>query len=147
MEKKNVSIRTATPSDLPHVLQLLQTNNLPIEGIEASCVTMIVAQLGQDIIGCAALELYEKHALLRSVSIAPTHHGKGIGQQLTDSILEIAHQNEILSVYLLTETAESFFKKRGFKPVERSNVPFSITQSVEFTSVCPASALSMELVL
>jgi len=41
---------------------------------------------------------------------------------------------------LLTETAEAFFRSRGYVPVERANVSPAVKQSAEFRTLCPASA-------
>jgi amino-acid N-acetyltransferase len=43
----------------------------------------------------------------------------------------------------LTTTAEHFFPKFGFERIARADVPSSVQRSVEFTSVCPASATVM----
>jgi amino-acid N-acetyltransferase len=43
----------------------------------------------------------------------------------------------------LTTTAERFFPKFGFEPIDREQVPPSVRESVEFQSACPASAIVM----
>ena len=49
----------------------------------------------------------------------------------------------VASVYLLTTTAGGYFPRLGFRLVERSEIPTTVQGSVEFTAVCPASALAM----
>src|SRR3546814_5225514 len=44
------------------------------------------------------------------------------------------------SLYLLTTTAEPFFRRHGYETAERTDVPAVIAQSAEFRSLCPASA-------
>ena len=64
---------------------------------------------------------------------------------MTQAALALARRQGITHVYLLTETAANFFPRFGFRPVDRSQVPPAVQNSIEFTSLCPASALAMEL--
>jgi amino-acid N-acetyltransferase len=50
-------------------------------------------------------------------------------------------------VYLLTTTAERFFRTFGFERIERAAVPQSVQTSIEFTSACPSSATVMRKIL
>jgi N-acetylglutamate synthase-like GNAT family acetyltransferase len=49
----------------------------------------------------------------------------------------------VQSIYLLTETAERFFARRGYSPADRRDTAPAITASREFALVCPASAVLM----
>jgi len=139
----NISIRQATAEDLPAILALLGKIGLPKDGIAEHLATMLVAREGKQVVGSAGLELYGKAALLRSVAVDKPLRGRGIGQQLTRSALDLAQKHGAATVYLLTETASEFFSHFGFKPSDRSQVPTAVQRSVEFTSTCPASALVM----
>jgi N-acetylglutamate synthase-like GNAT family acetyltransferase len=46
-------------------------------------------------------------------------------------------------VFLLTETAEAFFVRRGYARLGRSLAPPGIAASREFSALCPASAILM----
>jgi amino-acid N-acetyltransferase len=46
-------------------------------------------------------------------------------------------------VALLTTTADVYFEKKGFRRIDRSTLTGPVTQSVEFTSACPSSAVCM----
>ena len=46
-------------------------------------------------------------------------------------------------LYLLTETAEEFFQRRGYRLAERTSAPKGIASSREFAAVCPTSAQLM----
>jgi amino-acid N-acetyltransferase len=100
---------------------------------------------GVRVVGCAALELYGCVALLRSVAAARDLRGTGLGWRLTEAALELFRHLDVEEAYLLTETADLFFPRFGFRPILRSEVPRSIQRSVEFTSACPASARAMVL--
>lgn len=146
MPTESISIQTAQSKDLSAILNLLKQADLPLDGVTDS-MDAFVAKLDQTTIGFAALERYETEGLLRSVVVHPQHRGKYLGQQLTKSIIELAREKALKRLYLLTETAGSFFPKLGFQTVNRNEVPNTIQNSSEFKSICPSSALVMELVL
>src|SRR5687767_3031865 len=75
------------------------------------------------LIGTGGLEVLERSALLRSVSVSPEHRSQSIGKQITSDILSQAKKSNLDSVYLLTETAKSYFQKLGFEEVSREQVP------------------------
>ena len=140
-----VSIERANVDDLSAILELLARSDLPQEGLSDHLAMTLVARADQTVIGSAALELYGTAALLRSVAVDQAFRGQGLGQRLTQAALALARQQGVPHVYLLTETAAEFFPRFGFRPIARAQVPPAVQRSVEFTSVCPVSALAMEL--
>lgn len=138
-----VRIERATDADAPSIIALLSASGLPIDGLVDHLDTAIVARRGQDLVGCAALEIYSDGALLRSVAVAAGARGTGLGQALTGAALRLADDLGMPAVYLLTTTAEGFFPRFGFSVVRRSDVPAGVQQSVEFRTACCASAIVM----
>jgi amino-acid N-acetyltransferase len=136
-------IESATTRDLPAIRALLERLHLPIAGVDEHLPTILVARDSEEIVGTAALELYTDGALLRSVAVEPHRQGERLGHQLTDAALQLATTHGVSSVFLLTTTAERFFPRFGFEPIDREQVPLSVRQSVEFQSACPASAIVM----
>ncbi|MCA9927506.1 MAG: GNAT family N-acetyltransferase [Anaerolineales bacterium] len=134
-------------SEVTAVLSLLAVNGLPTEGLADHSATTLVARHQGAVVGSAALELYGRAALLRSVAVAAAYRGRGLGQQMTNAALALARQKGVTHVYLLTETAVSFFPKFGFEPVAREAVPADVRGSLEFTQLCPDSAVAMALQL
>jgi amino-acid N-acetyltransferase len=125
------------------VRELLRAAGLPLDGVDADRVAMVVAKSGGEVVGSAAVELYTDGALLRSVVVDPRAQGHGLGHRLTEAALEIAGSRGVRTAFLLTTTAEGFFPKLGFEPISRAEVPASVQASVEFQSACPASATVM----
>ena len=140
-----IDIAPAAAADLPAVLGLLQRSRLPPDGLAAHVASTVVAKDRRRIVGSAALELYGRVGLLRSVAVDEALRGRGLGIRLTAAALELARAHGLRSVYLLTETAGGFFPRFGFRPVTRGDVDPAALQSVEFTTSCPASALVMAL--
>ena len=64
---------------------------------------------------------------------------------MTETALELSRHLDVEEAYLLTETADLFFPRLGFRPIPRSEVPRSVRSSVEFTSACPAGARALVL--
>jgi amino-acid N-acetyltransferase len=143
----NRKFEQATTANWPQIVALLRSIELPLDGLYEHLGTMLVAKIGNEIVGCAALELYGHFALLRSVAVAKSHQGHGLGLALTASILDLSRALEVQRIYLLTETAGEFFSRYGFKPIDRLDVPEVVKQSVEFVSACPVSCLAMVLTL
>lgn len=138
-----MTIHLAQQADLPAVLQLLEAQHLPLDGIDAHVATMVVAKSGDEVVGAAAVELYADGALLRSVVVSPRAQGQGLGRRLTDAALDVAKRHGIATAFLLTTTAEDYFPKLGFERILREDVPAAVQSSVEFQSACPASAAAM----
>lgn len=143
----NGDIARATANDGPSILQLLRHAELPVDGLLDHIDTAFVARDDGRVVGCAALEVYEGGALLRSVAVAPAVQGRGIGRRLTEAAITLAESLGVSAVYLLTTSAERYFPKLAFVPITRAQVPASVQESVEFRSACPASAIVMRRTL
>jgi amino-acid N-acetyltransferase len=141
------TIRPAQPTDLPAIQALLESHHLPLDDLAQHLATAVVAEKDGRVVATAALELYGSEALLRSVAVAESQRRTGLGRQLVQAILELAHQRGIGEVYLLTETAVAYFPRFGFQPIARAEVATAVQQSAEFTTACPASAQAMKLAL
>jgi amino-acid N-acetyltransferase len=57
---------------------------------------------------------------------------------------KIGEKLGIKNIFLLTETAEDYFLKKGYEFLPREQAPESIRQSSEFRHACPASAILMQ---
>ena len=81
--------------------------------------------------------------LLRSVAVTSDVRGMGLGAALVEKALSDSAADGVTDVYLLTSTAETYFRRHGFRPVSRDNVPAAIKESLEFREACPATAAVM----
>lgn len=138
-----VALRRAETSDFDGLVALLRECRLPLAGIREAFAGAVVASLGGEIVGCVAVERYGGDALLRSLAVSPRARGRGIGRDLTDRALDLARSQGARDVYLLTETADAFFARRGFAVQDRSRAPAALQASIEFRSACPESARLM----
>ena len=141
------TIRRAEQRDYASVVTLLQSLNLPTDGVQEHFANFLVLVLGKSIIATVGLEMYGHHALLRSLGVAEKHRGKGYGRQLVRAIVSKAGQYQIDTLVLLTNTAKDFFSKFGFETVPRDAIDGKIKSSVEFRSACPETAVCMRLTI
>jgi amino-acid N-acetyltransferase len=139
----DVSITPARTSDYNIVEALLEREHLPLDGLRQHFGTALVARAGHRIVGCSALEVYDGGALLRSVVVDAEYRRSGVGTDLTHAAIELARRRLVPTIYLLTTTAERFFRKLGFEVIDRADVPVTVQTSAEFTHVCPSSAVIM----
>lgn len=93
--------------------------------------------------GLIGLELCGRHALLRSLVVAPDNRAAGSGSTLVAHAEEYARTRGVALIYLLTTTAEDFFLRRGYGRIERSEAPDSIRSTREFSGICPTTSIFM----
>ncbi|MFX0077978.1 MAG: arsenic resistance N-acetyltransferase ArsN2 [Candidatus Hermodarchaeota archaeon] len=132
--------------NLSAVLQLLETVDLPTEGVKEHFISFLVglethADSPDDaqVIACVGLELYIPSALLRSLAIHPSYQGKGLGKKMVEAASSWAKKHNVRQLFLLTDSAVDFFNKLGFTDINRDQVPQDIRQSIEFTKLCPTA--------
>ena len=139
-------IRPAQPHDLAAVEALLRRADLPPDGLDHQFGhAYAVAEAEGRIVGVAGIEVYGEAGLLRSVAVEPEWRGRGVGEALARERLAWAEARGLEKVYLLTSTAAGYFPRLGFAPVARDEVPEAVRGSLQFSSVCPASAAVMVL--
>jgi len=134
------AIERALDSDRTAIEILLAANGLPLDGLAAALPSAVVARGEGGIVGCAALELYGRVGLLRSVCVAPELRGTGLGRGLVTATEQLASAAGISELFLLTETAEAWFPLLGYTPTLRTSVPAALKASPEFTGACPDTA-------
>ena len=136
-------VERAVPSDVPAVEALLAVAGLPLEGVAEAFETGVVAREGAEIVGAAAVEPFGRAGLLRSVVVASSRRGTGLGRELVASAEELALAEGIEELYLLTETAADWFPKLGYALVDREVARAAVGGSVEFTMVCATTGVPM----
>ena len=140
------TLRPATAEDHPAVRALLESAELPVDGLEDFFPGgYAVAEAEGRIIGATGIETHGGDGLLRSAVVAPEWRGHGIGRLLAEERLSWARRRGFRAVYLLTTTAVGYFPRLGFVAVERDEVPPGVQASREFSTACPSSAAAMRL--
>lgn len=91
-------------------------------------------------VGLVGVEFHGPDALLRSLVVALDHRAGGVGARLVEQAETYARAHGAVSVYILTTTAERFFRVRGYVTAARDQAPPAIRATSEFSSLCPASS-------
>ena len=134
----------ALPEDRQKIAELLTAGGLHHEDIEINRLKhFLLAWDEARLIGVVGLEIQERCALLRSLTVAGDYRNQGVACQLVNSIENHAVALELDELFLLTMTAESFFAKRGYQHTTRDFAPAGIQATSEFQNLCPASAACM----
>lgn len=140
-----MQIRLAIHADLPAVLALLRSAALPADDLPDHARNVFVAFDGAELVAVVGLEDHGTVGLLRSLVVADTHRGRGIAAMLCDTVLARAATLGLSDVYLLTQTAESWFARRGWVVLPRDQAPGPICSTRQFAELCPSSAVLMHL--
>ena len=136
-------MQEADTGDMDEIRRLLERNGLPTADLDRSQPFFLVAREGETLLGAAGLEVYGATGLLRSIVVADSQRGKGLGRGLVDSIEKAARKKGLQELVLLTETARDFFATLGYADIARDRAPAAVRESAEFRSLCPQSASCM----
>jgi N-acetylglutamate synthase-like GNAT family acetyltransferase len=136
-------IAPAVPADAAAIGALLRAAGLPAEDFADHLAHFLVARRGDAVVGAVGCELHGADALLRSLVVAPAERGAGLGGRLVDRLAAAVRRRGARQFYLLTTTAEAFFGRRGFRRIDRAQVPPALGATREFQSLCPASAVCL----
>lgn len=139
-----ISYRTAGIEDVPAIIQLLDECKLPHSDIVPGKQHFVVAEIDRKIIGCAGYEAYDQNGLFRSLGVKPLYRNMSIAHTMIDKIFALAQKRGIREFFLLTTTADKLFEKLGWEIINRNNVPESIENTTEFSSICPSVAICMK---
>jgi amino-acid N-acetyltransferase len=134
----------ATEQSRNEMINLLKSNNLPAEDLPKELDEFYTAMDGQRIVGLIGMERYSHYGLLRSMVVHPDYRNKQIAKKLVQLLEQKAANSEIITMYLLTETAENYFSRNNYQLITREEVPEELLLSSEFSHVCPVSATVMK---
>jgi len=103
---------------------------------------------GENILGCCALHItWDNLAEIRSLIVAESIRKKGVGSQLVDACCAEAKKLKVKKVFLLTANTE-FFKKFGFKFIDKAELPHKIWSDclncIQFPN-CNEDAMAQEI--
>jgi amino-acid N-acetyltransferase len=139
----DLAIAPAVPADVPAIAALLRAAELPDEDFAPHLAQFLVVRGGGAVVGAVGAELGGPDALLRSLVVASSQRGAGLGGRLVDELERAAGAWGVRRWWLLTTTAEGFFKARGFRVAARSEAPEAIRRTGQFSGGCGCSAVCM----
>ncbi len=139
-------IRKATGSDLVEILELLNRMGLPTAGVDNNISNFLVStSRSNGLLAVIGMEIAGANGLLRSLACDPNFCKQGIAAELVAGALTAAREQGIKNLYLMTQSAEKYMRKFGFKTVERQDIPEDLLKQSELNSACPTCSTCMSL--
>jgi len=140
--KESVLIRAHPPKAM--VVTLLEAAKLPTGDLRDEMLRHFFYAASEGTPqGLVELEILGGEALLRSLVVESQARGLGLGKSLVEHAEKHAAAQGVKSLYLLTTTAESFFKRLNYARVDRDAAPPTIQGTREYASLCPESSAFM----
>src|ERR1044071_1924646 len=113
------------------IIGLLQSEGLPVADLPTDLPDFFIATDNGLVIGAIGLEVYERDGLLRSLVVKKEYRSMNIAAGLVNELEKIAKSKGLKNIYLLTETAQGYFSKKGYETIKREDAPDSLKQSSE----------------
>jgi amino-acid N-acetyltransferase len=137
-------VQIATTADRAIVRSLLAEAGLPVADLDlAPEPTFWVVRDAGRAIGAIGLERHGDVGLLRSLVVTAGRRRQGLGRTLVRTLEEHADATGVVQLVLLTETAETFFRRLGYAVIDRDIAPSAVAASAEFRTLCPSTAVCM----
>ena len=117
---------------------------VPLVNIYESIRDYFVAEEDSEVVGTVSLKvLWKDLAEVRSLSVLPHLHGKGVGRMLVNACLEEALELGIPRVFALTREG-GFFETMGFVKCNKEELPqkiwFDCVRCPKFPHLCDEEA-------
>jgi N-acetylglutamate synthase-like GNAT family acetyltransferase len=132
-------------SHIADIEVLLGRCNLPTADCREQLQNFTGIIEGDKLIVVGAVQYHAPVALLRSIAVHPEFRGRGLAAIMTNYLLEKLKSHNVNEIYLLTETAVSYFERFGFSVIERQAVADYIKTTRQFEFLCPTTAQAMRL--
>jgi len=141
----NLQISGAQVRELVQIKALLTASGLPATDITETHLDrfLVVHNPGGAVVASVGLERFADGAMLRSLAVAKEYQNLGLGRLLVLRAEQMAMDEGCAQLWLLTTTADGFFRKRGYIVIDRHAVPEDVRQNAEFSLLCPASAMCL----
>jgi len=125
----SVVVRPAKTSDIKKIRKIVDSFAEQRRLLSKETVTLYegvqeftVAEVDGEVVGCGALHvLWEDLAEVRTVAVIESMHGKGIGHEILEDILNRAKEIGVKKVFCLTFETK-FFGAHGFTEIQGAPV-------------------------
>jgi amino-acid N-acetyltransferase len=125
----SILIRPAKTSDIKKIREIVSNYISERRLLAKETVTLYesvqefsVAEVNGEVVGCGALHvLWEDLAEVRTVAVKKDFHGRGIGHQLLENIINRAKEVGVKRIFCLTFETK-FFGAHGFNEIQGTPV-------------------------
>jgi N-acetylglutamate synthase-like GNAT family acetyltransferase len=124
-----VRVRRAERRDLARVEALLKEADLPVLDPRPVLSNVLVAELDDELVGAAALDVFGRSGLVRALAVAEDRRRRGVGRELFRSLLPRAQELSLNQLYVIAAAGREFFEALGFEPVPPDELPLAVLAS------------------
>jgi N-acetylglutamate synthase-like GNAT family acetyltransferase len=136
----------AQPGDLFELRLFLTTAELTLSGIDDPRLPLwIVVDADGRIEATTGFELAGSHALIRSVAVAPSLRGNGLGTELARFALERAREAGAETAWLFSRRSGGFWQKLGFESADRDELARVLEPTYQVTEFAKTGQLGREI--
>jgi amino-acid N-acetyltransferase len=126
---------------IDEVTALLERSALPTADLSSdTAVRFFGIRDAGELVAVIGLEAHPPAGLLRSLAVAPGWRRRGLAHALVSFVEAHASAHGMHTLFLLTTTAEAWFRERGYAPAPREPAPAAIRATAQFSGLCPAAA-------
>lgn len=98
----------------------------PLAEVYENLQTFWVAEVGQAVVGCCALEIvWSDLAEIKSLAVDPERRQQGVGTALVSAVVDEARRLGVPRVFALT-LEPGFFGRLGFEVVTKESLPMKV---------------------
>lgn len=139
-----ITYQFAQPDDGGLIIDLLESVHLSTADLgKTTWENFIVAHQAEQLVGVIGLETHGEFGLVRSLAVAESARGVGLGFELLRRIEAHAQASHITELGLITDSAPGFFQPHGYHAVARPDAPLALRETQQFRCICPDSATIM----
>lgn len=143
-----MSLEAVTPADVDAVRAFLVEVDLTLSGLSSPNVRLWIER-GADgaIVGCTGFELSDdaRHALIRSVGVAPGLRTAGAGSRLARHALDEARAAGAARAWLFSRRSGPFWQKLGFEPADRDELAAALGNTEQVRLFVDSGQLGREV--
>jgi N-acetylglutamate synthase-like GNAT family acetyltransferase len=136
----------AEEADRIELRLFLRSADLTLSGLDDPELALWV-RLGADgrIEGTAGFELAGRNALIRSVAVAASARGTGLGSQLAQFALDRAAEAGAERAWLFSRRSGPFWQKLGFESADRDKLAQRLSATHQVTEFTATGQLGREI--
>src|SRR6185295_16352223 len=113
-EAANVEFRAALESDVAPMTTLIASAGLPPVFVAEWLGGFIAAEREGAVVACGGIEMYEDCGVIRSVVVAESARGLGLGGLFAERLMALGRERGARDLYLFTADAHPCWVRYGF---------------------------------
>jgi len=139
-------VRPAGPADTAAVLACLQSCDLTLAGVGTPDLHLSVLETrtGQTV-GVTGYEAAGAHALIRSVAVAPSLRGNGLGAMLAEVAFDQATSGGAEQLWLFSRRSGAFWQRLGFRLTPTDDLVAVLPHTWQVTHFTESGQITREI--